>query len=120
MSNRPILDKLRFMLTMATADGSITAEELRLFSHRSLEWGVSDDEFEALLDEAAQDETATPSVPEDQEERYALLKELVYMMAADGQMHRTERQMFAGIAAQMNISENELNGVIDSAIADQR
>jgi uncharacterized tellurite resistance protein B-like protein len=116
MSN---LEKLKFMLSMAVADGSISREELRLFSHRALEWGVSDSEFERLLDEAARDEAPLPEIPQDKAAANDLLKELVFMMAADGQIHNTERQMFAVIAAQMNVNESDLNGIIDQAIAEQ-
>ncbi len=113
------LEKLKFMLTMAVADGSITREELRLFSHRALQWGVSDDEFAALIEEAARGDAPMPEIPEGREACESLLKELVYMMAADGKLQDAERQMFAVIAAQMHVNESELNQIIDRAIAEQ-
>ena len=113
------LEKLRFLLTMATADGSISSQELQLFAHRAMEWGITDDEFENILDEAVKNVTPLPEIPKDAETRSGLLRELVYMMAADGQMHSTERQLFAVIAAQMDVTEAELNGIIDAAIADR-
>ena len=113
------IEKLRFMLTMASADGSIASQELQLFAHRAMEWGISDDEFEDILDQAVKKTTPLPDIPTDTETRFGLLRELVHMMAADGQMHRTERQLFAVIAAQMNVSESELNSIIDAAIADR-
>ena len=90
-----------------------------MFSHRALEWGVSDDQFEAMIDEAANGAAPLPEIPQDRAAAHELLKQLVFMMAADGEMHDSERQMFAVIAAQMNVNESELNGIIDRAIAEQ-
>ena len=115
----PRLDLLRHLLTMAAADGSISTEELRLLASRALEWGISDDEFEQVLDEA----TETPVdlvLPEGRENRLALLKELVQMMAADGKLHEREKRLFSVVAAQMAVSTEELNQVIDAAIRDDR
>ena len=112
-------EKLRFMLTMAAADGSISIEELQLFAHRAMEWGISDDQFEDVLDDAVKNKSSLPEIPNDAEARFGLLRELVHMMAADGQLHQRERHLFAAIAAQMDVSESELNDIIDAAIADR-
>lgn len=115
MSN---LEKLRFLLSIATADGAITSEELRFFSHRALEWGITDDEFEQVLDEAGSDHPPALQIPDDIQLRADLLKEMILMMAADGQLHQTERSMFASVAAKMEIDEIALNSIIDEVIAE--
>ena len=99
MSNK---EKLRYLLAMAMADGGVKIEELRLLGDRAILWGTTDDEFEALLEEAARG-VSTFEMPRDVPQRHELIKELVRMMAADGVLHPHERRMFAAIAAQMEV-----------------
>lgn len=110
-------ENLRHLVVMAAADGSVTTQELRLLGDRAIEWGITDDEFEAILDEAAQGDVEL-EIPQDDAQRRTLLSELVLMMAADGKLHQHEKKLFAVIASSMGISEAALNEVIDRAIAE--
>ena len=114
MKNLPIL---RTMLTMALADGGISREELRLLTHRAIQWGFSDAEFESLLDENPEQGSAL-EIPADPVERKELLKQLVLMMGADGKLEPQEKRLFAVVAARLGISGDELHSIIDSAIQD--
>lgn len=108
---------LRHLVVMAAADGSVALEELRLLGDRAVQWGITDDEFEAILDEAVQGDIEL-EIPKDDAERLSLLSELVRMMAADGRLDDHEKKLFAVIASSMNLSDATLNEVIDRAIAE--
>ena len=71
-----------------------------------------------MLDEAGSDHPPELQIPDDVQMRAELLKEMILMMAADGQLHQTERKMFALIAAKMDIDEVALNSIIDEVIAE--
>lgn len=109
---------LRTMLTMALADGGISREELRLLTRRALQWEFSDADFEALLDEEP-DQGGAIDLPDGQEERCELLKQLVLMMAADGKLEASEKKLFAILAANMRISDAELHRIIDAAMLEK-
>ncbi|HEY6563015.1 MAG TPA: hypothetical protein VIY86_00835 [Pirellulaceae bacterium] len=110
-------DALRYLLIMAAADGQIAREELRLLTQRAVAWGISDSQFEALLDEANEGRTELirPASPQ---ERTEIVRELIFMMAADGQLTDLEKDFFAGFASRIGISTSELNHLIDGAIRD--
>lgn len=111
------IERLRVLLTMAAADNGITVEELRLLGSRAIEWGITDDEFEGILNEAIAGNT-TISLPEEEGKRWEMLIELIRMMAADGKLHRAEKELFSCLAARMEISPDRLDEAINAAIAE--
>ena len=111
-------DKFRYLLQMAAADDSISREELRLLGNRAITWGLTDDQFQALVEEAVRGETQLP-IPDSQEERVALLADLIRMMGADGKLDELEKRLFATVAAQTDVDFEQLNEIIDTAIIDR-
>ena len=100
------------LLVMAAADRSFSEEEVTYLSLRAHRLGLSDAEFTAALEHAVA-ENAAITVPPDRGDRVRLLKELLKMMAADGHVADMERELFAVVAARMDIAEDELNKLID-------
>lgn len=100
---------------MAAADDAISREELRMLGHRALAWGLSDDQFQELIEEAVRGETGL-SMPTTPEERTAILADLIRMMGADGHLDEREKRLFAVIAAQIDLSDEKLHEIIDTAI----
>ncbi len=111
------LERLRVLLTMAAADSGITVEELRLLGTRAIAWGITDEEFEGLLDDAIAGNTSI-QLPTEEGERWDMLVDLIRMMAADGRLHPTEKELFSCLAARMEISPDRLDQAINAAIAD--
>ncbi len=102
-------------MVMAVADGKVTDEELHLLTSRAVRWGITDDEFESAI-EYAQSPGASLAIPAMKSERMELLRELLQMMAADGVLQDIEKQLFAVAAATMQISDNELNNLLDNML----
>ena len=73
-------EMFRNLLLMAAVDGRMAESELRLLSDRATEWGISDEEFEAAIQQAIQG-TAEFTIPRDRGERADLIKEMICMMA---------------------------------------
>ena len=108
-------DKFRFLLSMAAADESIAREELRMLARRALAWGITDDQFQALVEEAIRGD-AELATPANVEERTAILADMIRMMGADGRLDEREKQLFAQIAARTDLDTNQLHEIIDTAI----
>ena len=102
---------------MAAADKAITREEMRLLGRRALAWGITDDQFQDLLEEAIRGETPL-NLPTDTHERTAILADMIRMMGADGHMDEREKRLFAMIAARTDLDGDKLHDVIDAAISD--
>jgi uncharacterized tellurite resistance protein B-like protein len=100
------------LMIMAAADHKFTDEEVAYLSLRADRWGLTDQQFEQALASAASG-TGRLAIPEPHAERVALLRSLIEVMAADGELAPLEKQLFADAAARMNISEGELNQIID-------
>jgi len=106
--------RLKSMLLMAAADGGLSREELQLLSDRAVEWGLSLDEFESIVEQATGGEVEL-TIPVVKSDRKEMLVDMVRMMGADGVMHDQEKQLFALVAAKRELSVDEVNEVIDLA-----
>jgi uncharacterized tellurite resistance protein B-like protein len=108
-------DKLRNLLVMAAADGSLTEREIEFLSDRCKEWSIPEDVFAAAIRYAISSE-AQLNIPESQEERVEMLQELIRMMAADGELAEIEKELFATAAVKMGLADAELQEIIDSVL----
>ncbi len=100
------------LMVMAAADKKFTEEEVEFLALRSSRWGISDQQFEEAFEFAKSNE-AEMTIPEGQEERRRLLRDLIRMMAADGELASVEKRLFAEAAAKMGIKPGELEKTID-------
>ncbi len=110
-------EMFRNLLLMAAVDGRMAESELRLLSDRATEWGISDEEFEAAIQQAIQG-TAEFTIPRDRDERADLIKEMICMMAADGQLASEQKELLAFATTILGISPLELNNLIDRLLDD--
>ena len=108
------LEMFRNLMVMAAADGSFTDAEVTYLANRANRLGLASDQFTEALTYALNNQDAEISIPDDHQSRVQLLKELLTMMGADGQVADVEKQLFAVAAARMEIGEDELNEIIDS------
>ena len=108
-------DNFRNLLLMAASDGRMTEPELRLLSDRAAQLGVTDDQFKDALVDAISGR-ATLSLPNCVDERIEILKDLLRMMAADGKITDSERQLFALASGVMKLTADRLNDLIDELL----
>ena len=106
---------IRNLLAMAAADGSLSQGELELLSDRAVRWGISESEFVSALEYAISPD-AELELPAGVSERRELLRELLHVMAADGQMTEPEKNLFSAVAATLEVDNDELNAIIDEAL----
>jgi uncharacterized tellurite resistance protein B-like protein len=107
-----IMDKLRNLLVMAASDGRLTEREINYLANRCEKWGLPESSFAEAISYALSGE-AELALPPRESDRIEMLQDLMSMMAADGNLAETERDIFAIAAARMEISEDKLNRLID-------
>jgi uncharacterized tellurite resistance protein B-like protein len=107
--------KLRNLVVMAMADGSIGEREVGFVADRCHELGLGESELNHAIRFGLGDEAAL-ELPTDPTERRELLVDLVKMMAADGVLDENEKRLFALAAAKMEISSAELKKLLDETL----
>ncbi len=103
------------LLIMAAIDGRLSESELRLLSDRAAQWGITDDEFERAIQNAIAGCNVL-AIPQDQVERAQMLKDMIRMMAADGQLPDSQKRLFATATTALGITPIELNQLIDTVL----
>ena len=105
----------RNLMIMAVIDGAFTQGEMEMLSDRCAEWGISEVEFESALKDALAPD-AELTIPRDLPSQVTYLKECLRMMGADGRLADQEKHLFSVAAAQMKITESQLNEIIDEVL----
>jgi hypothetical protein len=113
------LESFRNLLVMAAADGRMTDEEVTYLSLRSVRWGITNEQFQAALKHAVSPD-AKLRLPGTKQECLEMLRDLVRMMAIDGELADVEKRLFATAAARMNVSPQELDQLLTSLLSPDR
>ena len=108
-------EMFRNLMVMAAADRKFTDEEVELLALRASRWGLTDAQFDQAVAYAA-DGNAELTLPDNDDERRQMLRDLLQVMAADGELAPAEKQLFAEAAGKMGVSADELNAMIDALL----
>lgn len=111
------LERFQHLLAMAAADSRMNESELGFLAERAHDLGITKEEFHDALQSAVSGQT-NAAVPTGAAERRVLLKDLILMMAADGEIQAKEKELFAQIAATMEVDTDELHRIIDATLAE--
>lgn len=104
--------RIRSLVVMALADGSLGEREVNYLADRCVELGLGEAELRDALQLGLQDDAAV-SLPTDPAEAESLLGDLLRMMAADGSLSESEKRLFAVCAAKLGLGLAEIDALID-------
>jgi uncharacterized membrane protein YebE (DUF533 family) len=107
--------RLRNLVVMAFADGSLGEREVNLVADRCAELGLDEYDLQKSVEYGLADDAAL-EIPEAEEEREDLLRDLIRMMAADGHLDESEKRLFALAAARMSVSAERVERLIDETL----
>ncbi|MGI9519393.1 MAG: hypothetical protein ACR2NP_20245 [Pirellulaceae bacterium] len=102
------------LVQMAAVDGKFTEEEIRFLVDRAERWGIPNDEFETAL--AGLDSEIELRMPEKKEDRLEMLREMIRLMAVDGELAEPEKRLCAAASASMEISGSEFAAIVDGLL----
>lgn len=105
------LQMLRNLMIMATADGRLADEELQWLRERQSAWNIASDQFDEAL-QYAQSGQARLELPDLPSQRYDMLYDLVALMSVDSDFDPLEMNLFAVVAARLEVSDAELNAIL--------
>lgn len=118
MSNEELSQRrkrLRNLVVMAFADGSLGEREVNLVADRCAELGLDEYDLQQAVQYGLGDDAAL-EIPPSQEQREDLLRDLIRMMAADGHLDESEKRLFALAAARMMVSAADVERLIDETL----
>lgn len=103
------------LVNLAAADGKFTQEEVEFLASRAQQWGIPDDEFETALAGISEGQIEI-TVPHSREDRVALLKEMIRLMAADGELAEMEKDLCAQASARMDFTIDEFQQLLHEVV----
>jgi len=104
--------RLRNLMVMALADGSLGEREVQLVTDRCAEMGLGEHELRDAIRYALEDRAAV-RLPDDPAEGESLLGDLLRVMAADGVLEESEKRLFAICAAKLGFGSHEIDALVD-------
>ena len=107
--------RLRNIVVMAFADGSLGEREVNLVADRCAELGLDERELQDAVQFGLGDDAAL-EIPNEPADRESLLCDLIRMMAADGMLDESEKRLFALAAAKMSMSAADVERLIDKTL----
>jgi uncharacterized tellurite resistance protein B-like protein len=104
--------RMRNLMVMALADGSLGEREVNYLTDRCVELGLGEAELRDAVRFALED-GASIRLPTDPAGAESLLADLLQMMAADGRLSESEKRLFAVCAAKLGFGLTEVDALID-------
>lgn len=114
------MDRLQLfnnLMVLAASDGKFTSEEITLLCVRAAEWGISNGDIQAAVANAGETDVDI-ILPDDDAERAETLREMIRLMAIDGQLAEIEKRLCATASVAMGYSTHDFNQILDSVLAD--
>lgn len=108
---------LRNLVVMALADGQLGQREVDIVAQRCVDLGLSEVELNDAIQFGLGDDAAL-ELPGTRDDREALMKDLIRVMAADGHIDEGEKRLFALAAAHMELSGLQIERLITETQAD--
>ena len=113
MENQELFQNL---VQLAAVDGKFTEEEIRFLVVRAERWGIPNAEFETAL--ASTDSDVELTIPTEKPQRIEMLREMIRLMAVDGELADVEKRLCAAASACMEITSDEFTAIVNGLIAE--
>lgn len=105
------------LVNLAAADQKFTEEEIAFLASRANAWSIPDDEFETALAGIVEGGFEL-NIPESFEDRVMLLKEMIRLMAVDGELAEMEKHLCAQASGKMDLTTQQFAQILDEVIAE--
>jgi uncharacterized tellurite resistance protein B-like protein len=104
--------RLRNLMVMALADGSLGEREVQFVTDRCLELGLGEHELRAAI-RYALEESSSIELPDNPADAESVLGDMLKMMAADGMLDEGEKRLFAICAAKLGFGSHEIDSLVN-------
>ncbi len=111
------LELFHNLVNLAAADKKFTAEEIKFLVDRAERWGIHNDEFETAMAGISTGELQV-NIPERHEDRVEMMKEMLRLVAVDGELADLEKRICAQASGKMDFTSQQFNEILDQVIAE--
>ena len=111
------LELFHNLINLAAADGKFTPEEIEFLVQRAELWKIPNDEFETALAGIAEGSIQL-QIPESLHDRKKLLKEMIRLMAADGELAEMEKRLCAISSSRMDFTTQQFDEILNEVLAE--
>jgi uncharacterized tellurite resistance protein B-like protein len=111
------IDLFRHLVAMAASDGTFTESEVQMLAVRANQWDITQQQFDDVITEIRSGHVAL-AIPQRMEEKVELLKNMMHMMAIDGDLAEEEKRMCAMASAQMGFTSDQFDQILDELLND--
>lgn len=108
----------RNLIHLAAADGKFTSEEIEFLVQRAERWKIPDSEFDAVIKGLGDDPHVELHIPEGHRDRIQLMKEMIRLMAVDGELAETEKRLCALASSRMEFNSFQFDEILKEVIAE--
>lgn len=109
------LEVFQSLINFAAVDGKFSQEELEFLAIRANAWNIPDDEFETALAGLSEGHIEI-NMPDEYEQRVVLMKEIIKLMAADGELAEQEKNLCAVASGRMDFTAEQFSQILDEVI----
>ena len=113
------LELFRNLVNLAAADTKFTDEEVQFLAERAERWEISNDEFETTI-AGIYEGGIDLQLPEAHSDRVTLMKEMIRLMAADGEIAEMEKHLCSVASSKMDFTSQQFNEILQSVIDEVR
>ena len=113
------IELFRNLVNLAAADKKFTEEEVQFLAERAERWEIPNDEFESTIAGIAEGGLDL-YLPEDRPDRIELLKEMIRLMAADGDIAPMEKHLCSLASTKMEFTAKQFDEILVSVIEEVR
>lgn len=106
------------LVALASVDGKFHRDEIQFLIARAEGWGISAQDVDSVLIGAKEGDLEI-TLPATYEERVILLKEMILLMAADGELAEAEKRLCAAVSGAMELSNKEFNKILDELFSEE-
>lgn len=114
------MEKLKIfhsLVNLAAADSKFTDKEIQFLVERAERWNIPTSEFETAL-AGLSEGTLEVTIPDSHHDRVVLLKEMIRLMAIDGQINETEKSLCAAASGRMDFNSQQFSQILDEVIGE--
>ncbi len=101
------------LVVMAAADGQLNESEVTLLAQRAERWGLTEEQVDTAL-ESAKSADFQLVIPVSKISRIEMIRELIRVMAADGELADIEKKLLAIASVAMEIPPEEFDEILDT------
>ena len=109
------LELFHSLVNLAASDGKFADEEVQFLAERAERWDIPKGEFETALAGISEGNFEL-KVPDNYDERVEMMKEMLRLVASDGELADMEKHICSLVAGKMDFSSKEFEEILQSVI----